>query len=72
MIEIKRKEECCGCHGCINICPKQCISMEIDDEGFWYPNVDKSKCINCDLCIKVCQIYNDLPKKKLCPQSLCL
>lgn len=58
MINIKKKEECCGCHGCTNICPKQCISMEIDNEGFWYPKVDKSKCIDCSLCVKVCPIIN--------------
>ena len=58
MIEIKKKEECCGCHGCTNICPKECISMEIDNEGFWYPNVDKNKCIDCNLCVRVCPIIN--------------
>ena len=58
MIDIVNKEECCGCNACTNICPKQCISMEIDNEGFWYPKVDKSKCIDCDLCVKVCPIIN--------------
>lgn len=58
MIEIKNKEKCCGCHGCTNVCPKQCISMEVDKEGFWYPKVDKSKCVNCTLCEKVCPIIN--------------
>lgn len=58
MINIVKKEECCGCNGCTNICPKQCISMEIDNEGFWYPKVDKSKCIDCDLCVKVCPIIS--------------
>lgn len=62
MIEINEKENCNGCHGCFNICPKKCISMEIDNEGFWYPKVDKSKCIDCNLCEKVCPIIND-PKK---------
>lgn len=58
MIEIKKKDECHGCHGCLNICPKSCISMEIDNEGFWYPKVNKSICINCNLCEKVCPIIN--------------
>lgn len=34
MIEILDKRKCCGCCGCTNICPKFCISMEIDTEGF--------------------------------------
>lgn len=62
MINIKKKEECHGCHGCLNICPKQCISMKIDNEGFWYPKVDESLCIDCKLCEKVCPIIN-VPKK---------
>ena len=64
MIEINKKSECCGCHGCMNICPKECISMEIDNEGFWYPKVDKNKCINCNLCEKVCPIINTPQKEE--------
>lgn len=55
MIEIRTKEDCCGCY---NICPKECITMESDNEGFWYPKIDKNKCINCNLCKKVCPIIN--------------
>lgn len=58
MIEIKTKKDCCGCYACYNICPKECITMESDNEGFWYPKIDKNKCINCNLCEKVCPIIN--------------
>lgn len=58
MIEIKTKEDCCGCYACYNICPKECITMESDSEGFWYPKIDKNKCIDCNLCEKVCPIIN--------------
>lgn len=58
MIDIVKKEDCCGCNACTNVCPKQCISMETDEEGFWYPEIDKSKCIDCDLCVKVCPIIH--------------
>lgn len=64
MIEIKSKEDCCGCYACYNICPKQCITMKIDDEGFWYPNINEDICINCNLCEKVCPIINK-PKNSL-------
>lgn len=64
MIEIKTKEDCCGCYACYNICPKQCITMKTDDEGFWYPNIDENKCIDCNLCEKVCPIINK-PKNSL-------
>ena len=62
MIEIKDKKDCCGCWACENVCPKQCISMNEDNEGFRYPTVDKDKCINCHLCEKVCPIINVKPE----------
>lgn len=58
MIEIKDKKECCGCYACIQKCPKKSISMHIDNEGFYYPIVDKSLCINCGFCEKVCPVIN--------------
>ena len=51
-----RKELCCGCSPCYAICPKQAIMMVEDEEGFDYPIIDKSKCINCEQCIQVCPI----------------
>ncbi len=58
MIEIKEKSNCCGCNACAQICPRRCISMKIDEEGFLYPLVDTSLCIDCGLCEKVCPIIN--------------
>ena len=58
MIDIKKKEECCGCYACTNVCPKICIEMKVDEEGFWYPQVNKEKCIECGLCEKVCPVIN--------------
>lgn len=58
MIEIKDKKDCCGCWACHNACPKHCIEMEEDNEGFLYPQVNKEECIDCHLCEKVCPILN--------------
>ena len=58
MIQIKNKKDCCGCHACSNACPKQCITMQADNEGFLYPVVDKETCIDCGLCEKVCPVIN--------------
>lgn len=48
------KQNYCGCNACLQICPRSCIRMDLDNEGFWYPEVDLSECINCGLCEKVC------------------
>ena len=64
MIQIKDKKDCCGCHACSNACPKQCITMQADEEGFLYPVVDKETCIDCGLCEKVCPIINQSEPRK--------
>lgn len=51
-------QNCCGCTACMNVCPKAAIEMKEDFEGFLYPKLDKTKCINCGLCEKVCPIEN--------------
>lgn len=58
MISIDKKNNCCGCHACYSICPKGCITMEPDDEGFSYPKVEHFRCIKCKACIRVCPIIN--------------
>ncbi len=54
MITINDKKNCCGCSACANICPRHCILMTEDEEGFLYPKVDEADCLNCGLCEKVC------------------
>ena len=58
MINITDKNKCCGCEACSQICPKSCIIMKPDEEGFYYPIVDDSLCIDCGLCEKTCPIIN--------------
>lgn len=58
MITITKREECCGCSACQQICPRQCITLEPDKEGFWYPQIDHNFCTNCHLCEKACPVIN--------------
>lgn len=58
MIVINSKTECAGCSACVITCPKHCISWNTDNEGFKYPKVDDSICVDCHLCEKVCPISN--------------
>ena len=60
MINITDKHKCCGCTACVSVCPKGCISMSEDKEGFLYPVVDSVKCIDCGLCEKVCPVLHPL------------
>lgn len=54
MIQITNKNHCCGCSACAQICPKQCIAMMPDSEGFCYPKINETICVKCGLCEKVC------------------
>ena len=58
MICVDKKEMCCGCSACVNCCPKKCITMKEDREGFLYPEVNRQECTNCGLCEKVCPVLN--------------
>ena len=58
MIDIKDRSNCCGCAACVQRCPKQCITMRADNEGFLYPRIDTQACIDCGLCEKVCPVIN--------------
>ena len=58
MINIKQKEACVGCGACVQRCPKGCIALREDAEGFLYPEADASRCIDCGLCEKVCPVIH--------------
>lgn len=64
MILIQDKHDCCGCSACASICPKRCITMEEDNEGFLYPKVDENTCVNCGLCEKVCNELHPYDKRE--------
>lgn len=64
MIKITEKEACCGCAACQQICPKKCISMSADEQGFLYPVVQVESCIDCHLCEKVCPVINQNEAKE--------
>lgn len=69
MISLTCKEDCCGCNACGDICLQNAISFQEDNEGFWYPQINKEKCTGCGLCDRICPIkyidqlkHNDLPE----------
>lgn len=57
-IKLVDKKICTGCGACYNICPKKAITMKPNEEGFLYPIIDETKCIDCGLCLKSCAAHN--------------
>lgn len=65
MLIYENKINCCGCGACMNICPKQAISMQPDEYGFIYPKIDENICISCGLCKKVCGYQAEITVPKM-------
>lgn len=61
----KSEIDCFGCEACIQICPQNCITMKKNNRGFFIPQVDKDKCINCGKCKKVCPFINKVNKQEI-------
>lgn len=66
------KEKCTGCHACSNVCPKSCISMQIDSEGFLYPEIDTALCVRCGKCEQVCPALGEQVRKKVGQAYACI
>lgn len=49
---------CTGCGMCVNLCSVSAIKMEVDNDGFLKPVIDKNQCINCGQCLKRCPVKN--------------
>lgn len=68
-IHIEDKSKCCGCNACGDICSHDAIEFKTDIEGFWYPEVNKDKCVECGLCEKICpELYISKLKQNDFPQ----
>ena len=58
MPNLPSKNNCCGCSVCIDICPQKALSLQEDTNGYFFPVLDKNKCVNCGLCEKNCHILH--------------
>lgn len=59
-----KKEYCCGCTACQNVCGQHAIEMQADEQGFLYPKINKEKCVDCGMCQKVCRFSSRVPENK--------
>lgn len=62
MIDKLERNKCTGCFACAQKCPKKCISIEKDDEGFLIPVIDHKQCIGCNICERTCPQLNAVKK----------
>lgn len=51
------QEVCTGCFACKQVCAKGAIHTIVKD-GFFYPEIDASLCVDCGLCTKSCPVLN--------------
>lgn len=58
MIVLAPKNICSGCAACRAVCPWSAISLLADAEGFLYPKIDVTRCVECGKCQKACPVLN--------------
>lgn len=51
---------CTSCQMCAVVCPKDAITIELDELGFYRPVLHKDRCIDCGVCTKVCYKYKQI------------
>lgn len=55
--QVLKSDKCTGCTACVNSCTSGALTMVENEEGFEYPICDSEKCNECNLCEKVCPVY---------------
>lgn len=60
MIDKKVTTHCTGCFACQNACALDAIQLVSDHEGFFYPSVDDTKCVQCSKCVNICPALNHI------------
>lgn len=51
---ICNENSCTGCMACMAICHVGAITCTQDKQGFFHPDINTKKCIECHICQKVC------------------
>lgn len=59
------KDTCTGCGACVSTCPQQALQLTYNDEGFYYPEIDVSKCVDCKACEKACHVLCNVQSRQI-------
>lgn len=51
--------DCTSCQMCEAVCPTSAITIVLNQEGFYRPEIEEEKCINCGLCVKSCYKFDN-------------
>lgn len=66
-VKLADENTCTGCAACVQICSRNAVTMKADEFGFFYPEIDRTKCSECGLCAKTCPI---LENKTECSENI--
>lgn len=59
------KALCTGCGVCADVCPKNCVEIKYDSNGFYQSFVDENACVKCNKCISICPVNNPSNNNKV-------
>ena len=62
-VEFVADNDCTGCLSCVAVCKQSAISIKYNNEGFWFPVVNITKCTRCGMCYRKCPSFNLIEKK---------
>ena len=57
-MKLASRNNCTACMCCIDTCNKGALQYNIDNNGYYYIETDKDKCVECGLCTKACPVLN--------------
>ena len=61
MKKICDDKKCTGCLACLNICPRNCITVGYNERKELVPKIGDN-CINCQACVHICPSNNNVRK----------
>ena len=69
MPDLTERKKCTGCTACAAVCPKGCITMQADENGFPHPKIDERACVHCGLCETTCPMRSPVPVAMTLPTA---